>query len=78
MKEKLVYKIGGKEYLLVEHLITAHTSMAERERIDKKLEKLGVISQGIKEIKKGWLGGGYAIIKLLVPVKKLKEYNKIM
>lgn len=78
MKDKLVYKIGGKEYLLVEYPITANDSRAKRERIDKKLTKLGVITQGIKEIKRGWFGGGYVIIRLLVPVKKLKEYNKIM
>lgn len=72
MKEKLIYTINRKKYLLVE---TPVTELSNPKKIEKEAEKLNAIFQGVKEIKRGWFSG-YAILKFLIPFDKLEEYRK--
>lgn len=75
--DKLIYKINKKEYLLLERLITSDNEY-RLARIEDKLNKLGIIQQGIKEISSGgFFTSGHAIIKLLVPVKKLIQFENL-
>ena len=71
-QEKLIYKINGKEYLLLDEFITSSNGTRE---LDAKVKKVGGIVQGIKEVKSGFFGGGYGIIRVLIPTDKLEEYQ---
>lgn len=70
MKEKLTYKIKGKEYLLMEEVVTGGDS----DKLNKKVKKCKAIAQGVKEIKTGFFSG-YAILKYLVPVDSLNKWE---
>lgn len=73
MKEKLTYKIAGKEYLLIEVLMTQPSTVR---KVDKLIEKLGAIEQGIKDHKQaGMFSSGLLILKILVPVNKIKQWQ---
>lgn len=68
--DQLIYNIKGKEYLLVEQLITSDS----QDTLDE-LKKIGAIHQGVKEIHKSLFGSNYAIVKYLIPTDKLDEYR---
>lgn len=75
--EKIIYKLKGKEYLLIDRIITSDDSYGLKQ-INKKLEKLGVIEQGIKSIDRGgFFSNAYVIVKLLVPIDKMKAFNTL-
>ena len=72
MVEKLLYKIKGKEYLLMEDLVLADSIIDYK----KKVKKCRAIEQGIKELKKsGMFSSGYIVMKVLVPVNNINKWN---
>lgn len=74
-KEKIIHKINGKEYLLVEFI---YTESSKNKKQMKKLINLGGIYQGIKNIDRGsLLSNTFAIVKILIPTSKIEEYKKI-
>lgn len=70
--EQLIYNINGINYVLIELPITE----SNQKKVQKIAEAHECIFQGVKEIKRGLLFGGHAIIKYLVPEQKLIPFNK--
>lgn len=75
-QEKLIYKIGDREYLLMERIITSNMNPNWYE---PRLKKLGIIEQGLKEVHAGgFLSNSHAIGKFLVPLENIKKFSKVM
>ena len=73
MKDKLIYNISGKEYLLVEHMITRSTDVDE---LNKTIKKFKAIEQGYGEIVNGgFVRNGHAIVKILVPSTQILKWQ---
>lgn len=72
-KDKLIYKIRKKEYLLV---VRSYNLQRNYDNEHEKIVKLGGIEQSVM-INKNYLGGDVIIIKFLIPIDNLKQYNKI-
>ena len=72
-EKQLIYKIEGKNYLLFEIPITSQRGLEETIR---EAEKFGGFLQGVTDLKSGFFGG-HAIVKLLVPTNKMKEFSKL-
>ena len=65
-------EINGTTYLPMDAFWTA----ASKHKADMA-EQMGCIPQRVKELKKGFLGGGHAIITYLVPVDKIWKFNNL-
>jgi len=68
--EQILYEIAGTKYLLVEVVLTDST----RAKLERLLTKYNCITQGVKELKKSWLGG-HTILKWLVPENNVVNFN---
>lgn len=70
-KEKLIYNINGKDYLLVSLCNVGRCLSAE-------LDKIGAIYQGVKDIKpEGLMNSKKTIENYLIPFDRIKEYNSL-
>lgn len=75
MEDKLIYKINKKEYLLVN---VPYTRYSRYETFGKKLELMGCIEQGIKNIHgRGFFSSTVLVMNWLIPVNKIKEYQEL-
>lgn len=71
-QDKLLYKIKGKEYLLMEELVLSDSIIDYK----KKVKKCKAIEQGIKELRKtGMFSSGYIVLTVLVPVENINKWN---
>lgn len=71
--KKILYKIKGNEYLLVSILITPKNS----ENVNQKLKKCDAIERGVTEVHPGGIfRSGYVIYEALIPINKIKLWNK--
>lgn len=72
--EQIVHEISGKRYVLIE-LLNASRSHKE---VEDMIKKLGMVYQGIKEIKPaGFWTKGYAILNYLLPEENFDLYKKL-
>lgn len=75
MKDKLIYKINGEEYLLMEILIASEEF---NNKLERNMKKFGVIEQGVKEVRRrGFISSGFIITKVLVPTNKIKQWEDV-
>jgi len=78
MADKVVYRIGGKQYISVVIPIT-ESNQSKAQKVEKRLFKLGAIPRGAKVRSAGGLfSSGYGESMYLVPASKRKELTKIL
>ena len=70
---EIIYTINGTNFLLVEILITDQNSSNKN---FKTVLKYNGIYQGIKKIKRNFFSYNYMILKFLIPVNNINEFNK--
>ena len=63
-------EIDGKKYVPIDLILTGDSGKKKEEL----LEKVGGFVQQIKNIKLGWLGGGYGVVVCLIPEDKVLEF----
>ena len=72
---QLIYKINGKEYLLIEFVLGNTNLYAS---LLKRLLKIDAIEQSLVLSRGGFFGTTYIISKFLVPTKNIDEYKKVI
>ena len=71
--EQITVELNGIKYLIVEILATSKTN---EKKLKKKIKKYDGIYQGIKDVRSGgFFGSGYGILKILIPEKRVIEWN---
>ena len=71
---KLIYKINGKEYLLIE---CAYSGKYRYKTERDEIIKIGGIEQGVGNVSGGLFCPSYFVIRYLIPTNKLDKYHKI-
>lgn len=70
--EQIIYTINSKNYVLIEVPIKDEKG---QKSLHDGINKYKAIYQGIKEIRRGFLFNGYAIVKVLVPEEVVFEFT---
>lgn len=71
MNNQLVHTIGGKEYVLVQDLMTDR----KNKNLQSNVNELGGIIVGL-EIIHHWIFTSYIKVTVLMPIDKVFEYQK--